>query len=157
MSALHMNSANKTKTWWMEGDEGTFFHSPLAIRFALPFFQLWWNRLPWRWGAVCVCVCTPLLPPLPSFFFGFLLFLAFAWLPSHDHQFAGLLYAPLFLSLEGRRRGEGQSQMAQYSCGCMSCWWRVDATVYTSQLPLRSRLTVTHSSCCVYMLPFSAV
>lgn len=101
-----------------------------------------------RGAAACVCVCvrTPLLlPSLPSSltFFHSLPSLALA---SHDHRFAVPLCAPLFLSLKGRRRG-GQSQMAEHGCGWMCCWWRLNATVYTSQLPPRSRLNSVKPLC----------
>lgn len=100
-----------------------------------------------RWAAVYLCVCMYSSSSLPSFSFGFFSLLAFVFLASHDHQFAGPLCAPLFLSLERRRRGEGQSQMAECGCGFMSCWWRLNATVYTSQLPLRSRLNSVKLLC----------
>ncbi len=86
----------------MASDDGTFFHSPLSIRFSFPFLQRWliqlaevssqksasvWTQLPWRWGdeqralvCVCMCVCSysSSSSSLPSFFFGFLSLLAWA-------------------------------------------------------------------------------
>lgn len=130
-----------------------------------PFLRRWWYSLPRSpprslracehgcrgdeemSSSVFVCVCMYSSSSLPSFSFGFFSLLAFVFLASHDHQFAGPLCAPLFLSLERRRRGEGQSQMAECGCGFMSCWWRLNATVYTSQLPLRSRLNSVKLLC----------
>lgn len=157
MSALHVN---KTKTWWMEGDEGIFFHLP-PIRFSSPLpptlvIQLAdvssqksasvWTRLPWRWGDEQQCVCTPLLPSLPSF----LLWLSFApclGLPSQS--WSPVCWAALRSSLSQSERGEEErnSQMAEYNHRWMCCWWRLNVTVYTSQLPLRSRLNSVKPLC----------
>lgn len=99
-----------------------------------------------RWAAVGVYVLLFFFPP-------FLLLLLLLWLSclafalaSHDDQLSSPLCALLVLSLKGTRR-EGQSQMAENSCGWMCCWWRLNATVYTSQLPLRSRLNSVKPLC----------
>lgn len=83
-----------------------------------------------------------LLSSLPFFPF----WLSFTSLPafasaSHDHQFVDPLCVLPFLCLTGKKR-QGQIQMAEYGC-----WWRLNVTVYTSQLPLRSRLNSVKPLC----------
>lgn len=107
---------------------------------------------------VCMCMRT-------FFFFSFppllssLAFSHFTSLPSlasasHDRRFAGPLCAPLFLSLNGRRR-QGQSQVTENRCGWTFAGegWMLLCT----QVSCLWGQGLTQSSRCVHIPPFTAL
>lgn len=120
-----------------------------------------WTQLPWRWGDEQQRACVHAY----AYFFSFppllssLAFSHFTSLPSlasasHDRRFAGPLRAPLFLSLNGRRR-QGRSQMTENRCGRAFAGegWMLLCT----QVGRLGGHGLTLSSRCVHMPSFTAL
>lgn len=104
-----------------------------------------WILLPWRWGdeqqCVYMCAYSSSFSSSPASLYSFFCrSVPLLNLASHDPRLAG----PLLVW-----KRQGKSQMAEWGCG----WLK--ATVYTSQLPLRSRLNSVKPLC--LHAPFTAI
>ena len=156
-------------------DGGTFLQLSLSIRFSSNAGDTArWGLLPEvckcvnavalemrRWAALCVCVCVRayVCVYVLLFFFFFFFFFFFPPLPSSCALFHLLAFAyfsqswssvcqpALCCSLSQSEGKKKRSQMAKCGCGWSCCWWRLNATVYTSQLPPRSRLNSVKPLC----------
>lgn len=163
-----MNSITDTERWRLVTDGGMLCRSSLSIQFSfLSLQRCWysslksslqksasvWTQLPWRWEdeqqRACVCVLFFFFfLPSPAFFFGFLSLhlLAFA---CFSQSWSSVCRPTLRSSLsqsewEKTTRTESDDREP---LRLDICWGRLDAAVYTSQLPLRSRLNSVKPLC----------